>query len=240
MTHETNEEHIDSLKWIFVPGSGNSQTLSSSGNGGKYTITQTDEGSKVKSQLIVNSLQTSDEGSYYCQAEFSNGTTLPRSQEITLFPMLVYNGDSPCEESMVESTKTTRCVLFTNEVVQPMPTSGSTEAPSSTAEVKNATDSPTSTSIQSEIAATTKNETQITTATVDGGGVTSAMAPNQNGETKEGGGGGGGDSTNDISIGDIFLYLAIGAAVLLVIIISVLVLCICLCNRACDCCQFCS
>ena len=125
VTLASNEERIDVLTWIFVSEVGNRDRLSSETSGGKYTITQTNVGSSIKSHLIINNLQESDEGSYYCQAEFSNGTALPRSQEINVFDRRAYTNFPSCNESRAESTVTSRCVLFSSEVVQPLP---STEA----------------------------------------------------------------------------------------------------------------
>ena len=126
MTLASNEEHIKGLTWIFVSEAGNRNRLSSETSGGKYTITQINVGSRIKSHLIVNNLQESDEGSYYCQAEFSNGTSLSRSQEINVFDHRAYTNFPSCNELSVEFSVTSRCALFTSEVVQqPLP---STEA----------------------------------------------------------------------------------------------------------------
>ena len=127
VTLASNEQRINVLTWIFVSEAGSGNRLSSETSRGKYTITQTNVGLSIKSLLNVNSLQESDEGSYYCQAEFSNGTALSRSQEINIFDRRAYTNFPSCNESRVESTVTSRCVLFTSEVVQPLP---STEAPS--------------------------------------------------------------------------------------------------------------
>ena len=117
----SNEESIDILSWTFVSEDGNSDRLNDRTSGGKYTITQTNVGSSVRSKLVVNNLENSDEGSYYCQAEFSNGTALPRSQEISVFDSRAYMSFLPCNESRIESAATSRCILFTSEVVQPLP-----------------------------------------------------------------------------------------------------------------------
>ena len=209
VTLASNEERIDVLTWIFVSEAGTSDRLNSGNNGGKYSITQTSVGSSVKSQIAVNNLQESDEGSYYCQAEFSNGTALSRSQEITVFDRRAYTNFPSCNESKIESAMTSRCVLFINEVVQPLPP---TETPSTTASV------------------TTSQAT--TNATENGNGTQSAPSTMMPGQPEQGETEGGG-----LSAANVLLYSAIGAVVFLVIVTTLLVVCTCMCNRACDCCQ---
>ena len=232
MTHERNEEQTYILTWILISDDGSTQKLTSGGNGGKYAITQTNEGTKVKSQLIINSLDSSDKGSYFCQATFSNGTSLPRSQEINLFERLVYNDKAACNTSRVESTTAHRCVMFKAEVVlnQLLPC---TEVPSSASTPSNTTHSLTTVTADQ---VTTTN----TTSTMDGGkekmATTFAMAPRQPKQNE----GEGENTEGEITVPNILLYAAIGAVILLVLLIIVLVIGICLCNRACDCCQLCS
>ena len=212
VTLASKEEHIDVLTWIFVSEAGSSNRLRSETSESKYTITQTDVGSSVKSQLIVNNLQESDEGSYYCQAEFSNGTALSRSQEINVFDRRAYSNLPICNESRVESVKTSRCVLFTSEVVQPLPPT----------DHEGATTSSTTTTTGNG------NGTQSKPSTV-------AMVSDQSTEWQ-----GEGEGEADLSLANVLLYSAIAAVVFLVFVIIVLVVCICLCNRAYDWCQLCS
>ncbi len=203
------------MTWIFVSEAGNRNRLSSETSGGKYAITQTNVGSSIKSHLIVNSLQESDEGSYYCQAEFSNGTALSRSQEVNVFDRRAYTNLPPCNESRVESTATSRCILFSSEVVQPLP---STEAPSAAASV------------------TATSPATTTTVTGNGNGTQSEPTTSQSAVEEEDEG----EEENGLSIANVLLYSAIGAVVFLVLVITLLVVCICLCSRSCDCCQLCS
>ena len=215
VTLASSEQRINVLTWIFISEAGSRNRLSSETSGGKYTITQTNVGSSIKSLLVVNSLQESDEGSYYCQAEFLNGTSLSRSQEINIFDRRAYTNISPCNESRVESTVTSRCVLFTSEVVQPLP---STEAP----------------------LAASVTTTSITTVTGNGNGTQSEPTVTDQSAVEQGEGEGEEEGGNDLSIANILLYSAIGAVVFLVLVITLLVVCICLCSRGCDCCQLCS
>ena len=202
VTIGSNEEYIDVLTWNFVSEAGNKNRLSSESSNVKYTITQTNVGSSVKSQLIVNSLQESDEGSYYCQAEFSNGTSLSRSQEINIFDRRAYTNFPACNGSRMESRVTSRCVLFTSEVVSLLP---STEPPTGTA---SDTTSQATTSILGN-----GNGTQSESTT------TTDQFEQELGE---------GEGGNDLGIANVLLYLAIGAVVFLVLVIILLVVCICL------------
>ena len=218
VTLASSEQRINVLTWIFVSEAGSGNRLNSETSGGKYTITQTNVGSSIKSLLVVNSLQELDEGSYYCQAEFSNGTSLSRSQEINIFDRRAYTNFPPCNESRVESTVTSRCVLFTSEVVQPLPP---TEAPSAAS-------------------VTTTSPAATTTVTGNGDGTRSEPTVMDQSAVEQGEGEGEEEGGNDLSIANILLYSAIGAVVFLVLVITLLVVCICLCSRGCDCCQLCS
>ena len=213
------EEPVDTLTWVFVSArSGIMQTLVS---GGGYTITQTDGGSSFKSQLTVNGLQSSDEGSYFCQGRFSNGSALARSQEINLFAQIVYNNNyTPCEEEKVDSTTTSRCVLFVGEVVPPHSPSDATSTNTTT---KAVTLQPVTTTV-AEQANTTKSVVNSTDGT--SGMETGPHQPR-------------GDEESDY-VKNVVLYSAAGAAVVLIIVITLLVLFVCLCNRSCDCCGLCS
>ena len=237
LTIATNEEYIDFLRWDFVDESGNIKKLNGDRTGGKYTITETKEGSSVTSRLIVNNLRSSDRGSYYCQAQFSNGTSLQRSQELNLFTSIVYNRVSPCNVSNIASSLTSRCVLFSTEVVLSLPT---TKAPTIVTTVpapavKETTIPPKNVANESTMAM------EAMTVTGNGNGEKSTHVKSII-TTK-----GGNDIRNNMmvphhgeDIADIMLYSAIGIVLLLVITITILVLCICLCNRVCDCCRLCS
>lgn len=234
LTTATNEEYIDFLRWDFVDESGNIHELDGDRTGGKYTITETKEGSSITSRLIVNDLRSSDRGSYYCQAQFSNGTSLQRSQELNLFKSIVYNRDSPCNVSNIASSLTSRCVLFSTELVLPLPT---TKAPSvvttvpapvvkeTTIPPKNVANESTMAMEAMTVTESGEKSTQVKSiSTTEGGNeIRNMMAPH-----------------HEEDVTDILLYLAIGIVLLLVITITILVLCICLCNRVCDCCRLCS
>ena len=197
MTLASNEERINVLTWIFVSEAGNRNRLSSEISGGKYTISQTNVGSRIKSQLIVKNLQESDEGSYYCQAEFSNGTALSRSQEINVFDRRAYTNYPSCNESRVEFSVTSRCVLFTSEVVQqPLP---STEASAA-----SVTTSP------------------ATTTTGNGNGTQSEPTTDQS----EQGEGQGGDDLSIANV-MLYLAIGAVVFLVLVIILLVVCICLC-------------
>ena len=229
LTIANNEENIDFLRWDFVQESGNIQKLNGGQTGGKYTITETKEGSSITSRLIVNNLRSSDRGSYYCQAQFSNGTSLPRSQELNLFTSIVYNGVSPCNESKVTSSLTSRCVLFSAEVVLSLP---STKVPSIVTTIPALAIKETTIShvtnestVAVEAVTVTESSTQVKSIkTAEGGNEITNMMVSDHGE----------------DVAEILLYSAIGIVLFLVITITILVLCICLCNRVCDCCRLCS
>ena len=219
MALASEEEPVDTLTWVFVSArSGIMQTLVS---GGGYTITQTDGGSSFKSQLTVNGLQSSNEGSYFCHGRFSNGSALARSQEINLFAQIVYNNYTPCEKEKVDSTTTSRCVLFVGEVVPPLSPSDATSTNTTT---KAVTRPPVTTTV-AEQANTTKSVANSTEGT---SGMETA-GPNQPRDDEE----------SDY-VKNVVLYSAVGAAVVLIIVITLLVLFVCLCNRSCDCCGLCS
>lgn len=203
------------MTWIFVSEAGIRNGLHSEISGGKYTITQTNVGSSIKSHLTVNNLQESDEGSFYCQAEFSNGTALSRSQEINIFDRRAYTNFPSCNESRVESSVTSRCILFTSEVVPSLPSL------------------PSSVTDQAPLASTTTSPALIITTTGNGNGTQSEPTTDHTEQGEEGPG----EEENNLSIANILLYSAIGAAVFLVLVIALLVACICLCSRAYDCCH---
>lgn len=222
----SKEQRVNVLVWIFVSDSGSVQKLSSDLNGDKYIITQTNKGSTIESQLVLSKLDESGVGSYYCQGQFSNGTTLPRSQEINLFQQIVYSHYSPCDGSKTESVNTSRCVLFVNEVVQTPPTM---------CPPQNSSDVSTTVTEEENMTTSDQLSTEQENNTTENGksGAPSVMVPRQMG-------GGGDDSEESNDVTTILLYVAIGAVVLLIAIIVVLVLFICLCNRVCDCCRLCS
>ena len=239
LTSATNEEYVDFLRWDYVDESGNIQKLNGDQHGSKYTITETNEGSSVTSRLTVNNLRSSDRGSYYCQAQFSNGTSLARSQELNLFTSIVYTSNkvSPCNESKVASSLTSRCVLFSTEVVLSLPT---IRAPSivttvsvlavkeTTIQLQNVTNVSTTVVEAMTVTESGKESTQVKSTNTAEGAKGNRMVKNRM------------MPHHREDVGDILLYLAIGIVVFLVITITILVLCTCLCNRACDCCQLCS
>ena len=214
MTIASEEDPIDTLTWVHVSESGNILTLAT---GAKYTITQTDQGSIIKSQLTMTGLQPSDRGSYYCQAHFANGSALPRSQEINLFAQIVYtNNYPPCGEEKVESTTTSRCVLFVGEVISPLCDENAT--------IKNTTQPP--------VTVTSTEPVNVTQGVVGGCPNSTEVVETRPRQPRDG-------EESDF-VKDVVLYLAVGAAVVLLVVITLLVLCVCLCNTSCDCCSLCS